>query len=94
MVYADWAIPYIFKLCDEYVVEILEITYDILKDKDTERIKRFCLENVQLFCKSYARMISYWNEYYRHKYFNFHEYIGRKLFRDCFGYTRSLERRK
>ncbi len=94
MDYADWAIPYIFKICDEYVIEILEMTYDILKDQDTERIKSFCLENVQHFCMSYSRMISYWNEYYRSKYINFHKYIGRKLFRDCFGYSRSLERWK
>jgi hypothetical protein len=94
MNYEDWAIPYIVKICDEYVVEILEMTYDILKEQDTERIKRFCLENIGPFCKSYNRMISYWNEYYRHRYKSFHQYIGRKLFRECFGYSRSMERRK
>ncbi|USK68523.1 hypothetical protein [Peribacillus asahii] len=94
MDYEDWAIPYIVKICDEYVVEILEMTYDILKEQDTEPIKRFCLENIGTFCKSYSRMISYWNEYYRYKYNNFQQYIGRKLFRDCFGYSKSMERRK
>mgnify|MGYP005606914777 FL=1 len=93
MNYEDWAIPYIVKICDEYVVEILEMTYDILKEQDTERIKRFCLENIVPFCKSYNRMISYWNEFYRYKYTNFQKYIGRKLFRDCFGYSKSMERR-
>lgn len=67
------------------------MTYDILKKQDTEQIKRFCLENMDLFCKSYSRMISYWNEYYRNKYNNFHQYIGRKLFRECFGYSRPME---
>ena len=57
MNYANWAIPYIVKSCDEYIIEILEMTYDILKEQDTERIKGFCLENAQSFCKSYARMI-------------------------------------
>jgi len=94
MDFADWAIPYIVKVCDEYVLEILEMAYEILKYQDTERIKMFCLENVQSFCKSYNRMISYWNEYYRYRYKNFDEYIGRKLFRECFGYSRALERRK
>jgi hypothetical protein len=94
MDYEDWAIPYIVKICDEYVVEILEMTYDILKEQDTERIKRFCLENIAPFCKSYNRMISYWNEYYRCRYKNFHHYIGRKLFRECFGYSKSMERTK
>jgi len=94
MDYEDWAIPYIVKICDEYVVEILEMTYDILKEQETEPIKRFCFENIDLFCKSYSRMISYWNEYYRNKYNNFHQYIGRKLFRECFGYSRSIESKK
>lgn len=94
MDYEDWAIPYIVKICDEYVVEIIEMTYEILKEEDTERIKTFCLENVESLCKSYNRMISYWNEYHRSKYKDFHHYIGRKLYRDCFGYTRKLERRK
>ncbi|WML51673.1 hypothetical protein RCG17_19865 [Neobacillus sp. PS3-12] len=94
MDYEDWAIPYIVKICDEYVLEILEMTYDILKEQDTKRIKRFCLENIVQFCKSYNRMISYWNEYYRYRYKNFHHYVGRKLFRECFGYSRSMERRK
>ncbi|MFC0562328.1 hypothetical protein [Halalkalibacter alkalisediminis] len=52
MDYEDWAIPYIVKVCDEYIVEILEMTYDILKEQDTERIKRFCLENMERFAKA------------------------------------------
>ncbi|MEG0472482.1 MAG: hypothetical protein RR588_09120 [Solibacillus sp.] len=93
MDYEAWAIPYIVKICDEYVVEILEMTYDVLKEQDTERIKEFCHENIVSFCKSYNRMISYWNEFYQYKHTNFQKYIGRKLFRDCFGYSRSMERR-
>jgi hypothetical protein len=94
MEYEDWAIPYIVKISDEYVVEILEMTYDILKDKDTERIKEFCIENIEAFSKSYNRMISYWNEYHRAKYNNFQQYIGRKLFRKCFGYSKTVEPRR
>ena len=92
MDYEDWTIPYIVKICDEYVVEIVEMTYNILKDQDTERIKNFCSENRESFCKSYNRMISYWNEFYRHEYTSFHRYVGRKLFRECFGYSKSMER--
>ena len=92
--FEDWAIPYIVKICDEYVVEILEMIYDTLKEQDTERIKKFCLENIESFCISYNRMISYWNEHYRYNYKSFHQYIGRKLFRECFGYSKSMERRK
>jgi hypothetical protein len=91
--YEDWAIPYIVKICDEYVVEIVEMTYDVLKDKNTDQIKRFCSENIVPLCKSYHRMVSYWNEFYRYEYTDFQQYIGRKLFRDCFGYSKSMERR-
>ena len=91
MEYEDWAIPYIVKICDEYIVEILEMTYGILRQQDKERIKKFCHQNRVLFCKSYNRMISYWNEFYRHEHKNFKQYVGRKLFRECFGYSRVLE---
>ena len=91
--YPDWAIPYIVKVCDEYVVEILETVYDFLHDQNNKRIKQFCIENKQTFCLSYNRMISYWNEFYRRDCYHFEDYIGRKLFTNCFGYTRSMERR-
>lgn len=94
MDYAVWTIPFIVKLCDEYVVEILEITYEMLKVQDTECIKEFCFNNVESFCKSHARMISYWNEFYRDRTYKYKDYIGRKLFNECFGYSRSMERRK
>lgn len=31
MDYEEWAIPYIVKICDEYVLEILEMVYGFLK---------------------------------------------------------------
>jgi hypothetical protein len=89
--YQDWTIPYIVKVCDEYVVEIIEMIYFMLKEQDTMRFKQFCMENAELTHKSYTRMISYWNAFYRDRCYRFHEYIGRKLFRDCFGYSRSYE---
>ena len=91
MEYEDWAIPYIVKICDEYIVEILEMTYLILQEQDTERIKEFCYQNIVSFCKNYSRMISYWNEFYRNEHKNFKHYVGRKLFRECFGYSRTIE---
>ncbi|MGE7954881.1 hypothetical protein [Lysinibacillus xylanilyticus] len=94
MEYEDWAIPYIVKICDEYIVEILEMTYVILRQQDTERIKKFCHQNRVSFCKSYNRMISYWNEFYRNEHKNFKQYIGRKLFRECLGYSRVMENKQ
>lgn len=40
-----WAIPFIVKLSDEYIVEILEVIYDKLKIRNNDDIKRFGLEN-------------------------------------------------
>lgn len=90
--YESWTIPYIVKVCDEYVVDILEMVYCLLQKQDTTQIKNFCLENVQLFCKSYAHMISYWNEFYRRRWVRFHDYVGKKLFWECFGYSPKLEK--
>lgn len=87
-----WAIPFIVKLSDEYVVEILKVIYDKLKIRNNDDIKQFCLENKNTISKSYSRMISYWNEYYRTKEPNFHKYIGRELFRECLGYNRTFEK--
>ena len=41
--------------------------------------------------KSYSRMVSYWNEYYRKDEFDFKKYIGRNLFEECLGYDRHFE---
>ena len=87
---SEWAIPYVVKICDEYVVEILKMVYENLKEKDTSRIKQFCADNYAAFCKSYNRMISYWNEYYRNDCCEFKNYIGRKLFIQCFGAKRKM----
>lgn len=89
-----WAIPFIVKLCDEYVIEILEVIYDKLKDRENEDIKKFCLENKNIINRSYSRMISYWNEFYRDTEKEFHKYIGRKLYRECLGYNKAFEKNK
>ena len=63
--YPDWVFPYLIKLSDEYVIEILNAIYKKLKGQDTEKIKAFCKLNLQSFLQSHARMTSYWNEYAR-----------------------------
>ena len=87
-----WAIPFIVKLSDEYVVEILGVLYNKLKNRNNDDIKQFCIDNKSIINKSYLRMIGYWNEFYRSNEPTFHKYIGRKLFRECFGYNRTFER--
>lgn len=84
--FEEWCIPYIVKLCDEYVVEILQVVYDSLRKKPNEKIKAFCTANKDTICKCFSRMISYWNEYYRADCFHIEEYVGWKLFREYLGY--------
>lgn len=83
----NWAMPFILKISDEYVVEILELTYNSLKEKDNSKIQDFCQINKSYLKYAYARMISYWNCYYRKEYKNLNKYIGKKLFDECFGYS-------
>jgi len=85
-----WTIPYIVKVCDEYVVEILWTVYEGLLDQDTDKIKQFCANNWKSLCRSYNRMVSYWNEFYRYDCYRFRDYIGRKLFIECFGAKRKM----
>ena len=88
----QWAIPFVVKLCDEYVLEILEVIYDKLKERDNTDIQEFCFKNKVTISKGHARMTSYWNEYYRRCAFSFRNYIGRKLFRECLGYNKAFDR--
>jgi len=90
--YPDWTIPYIVKISDEYVLEILEDIYFELTSYNNDKMKTFCKMNIQLFLKSYDRMISYWNEYYRDNCPHYKDYIGTKLFLECFGYKKSMEK--
>lgn len=78
-------IPFIFKICDEYVLEILDVVYSKLKSRDNRDFKAFCCQNQRLVSRSYARMVSYWNEYYRNCFPDINMYIGKKLFVECFG---------
>lgn len=92
--FPEWVIPYIIKVSDEYVMEILETVYLALKDRDTERIKAFCRLNIKSFLYSHDRMISYWSEFYRGRCYFYKNYVGKQLFEECFGYTRSMEKER
>ena len=80
--YPDWAIPYIVKLCEEYVIEILEDIYGLIDEKDVPRYKAFAAENAGAMKKGFDRMISYWNEYYRIDHFRLREYVGYRVYRE------------
>lgn len=89
----EWALPYIVEICGEYVVQILELVYSRLRNRDTAAYAELCRLNLPRFLHVHARMVSYWNEYYRWgDCRQYRRYVGRALFKECFGYTRSLER--
>ncbi len=87
-----WTIPYVFKCCDDYVIEILQLIYDKLTMKDTVEFRRFCQDNRRSFYSSYHRMVSYWNAYYRHEHERLEDYVGWKLFSECLGATRAMDK--
>ena len=69
----EWIFPYIVKLSDEYVIEIVELIYSQLKDKDCQKIKDFCSLNVSSFVRSYDRMASYWGNIMAIRFINIQE---------------------
>jgi len=82
----QWAFPFVVRLSSEYVLEIIDLLYEHLRDKDNTALRAFCAQNPQEMQLAFARMASYWNEYYRSRYPKFRKYVGRALFRECFGY--------
>lgn len=79
-----WTLPYIFKLCDEYVIEIIELIAANINRLDSSEIKMFVNENKAFLRLGYDRMISYWNCYYRSMYPSIKEYVGYKLYNGHF----------
>lgn len=85
----EWVLPYIIKLCDEYVKEILETVYEKLNGRNCEIYKALCALNFDYFTLGHCRMISYWNEYYRNACYRYKDYIGKKLYEEYFGYRKT-----
>lgn len=80
----EWEIPYIVKLCGEYIEDILYVIYEKLKDCDNAAIAEFCKINKQAVKREYSRMVSLWNERYGYGNNAFKEYVGYKIFREIF----------
>lgn len=85
----EWALPYVIKICDEYVIEILRIVYKSLSQRDCTAYKRICALNFDYIKLGHSRMISYWNEYYRWDCYQYSDYVGKKLYRECFGFSKT-----
>ena len=85
----EWAMPFVIKICDEYVKEILETVYQKLQGKNCEAYKSLCRLNFDYIQRGHTRMISYWNEFYRWDCYRYSDYIGKKLYSECFGYRKT-----
>ncbi len=90
----QWVYPFVLKNSSEYVIQILDTIYQYLKHKDNTDIKVFCKQNLQVFLYYYSKMISYWNAFYRIDCYKYKDYVGHKLYIDCFGYTIDLEKNR
>ena len=90
--FPQWCMPYILKLSSEYVVEIIEDIYEYMKVRDNTSFQMFCENNPYTFRYSYSRMTSYWNEFYRCECYKFHNYVGYRLYKKCFGYRKKYNR--
>lgn len=88
----EWCMPYLLRLSAEYVVEIIDCIYCALLSGDHAAIQAFCLQNSALLKRSFQRMTSYWNEYYKQQYPVFHDYVGFKLYKHIFAPHLNLER--
>ena len=90
--YPEWCMPYILRLASEYVCEIVAEIYESMKAQDNSAFQSFCNNNPVLLKRAYTRMVSYWNEFYRCDYYRFSNYVGTKLFRECFSPNTNFEK--
>jgi hypothetical protein len=75
-----WITPFMFQLLGEYVVEIIITLDKNFNDTTLENFRLFINENPIYWQQTKSRVISYWNEYYRHsKNPILKHYIGQKI---------------
>ncbi|KAA0995963.1 hypothetical protein FQ192_07960 [Pseudomonas sp. ANT_J12] len=75
-----WVVPFVVQLMGEYVIEILETVEAHLPTLDPELYGRFIRDNQAYFQTTQARMISYWDCYYRGRHPSQSDYAGFRLF--------------
>lgn len=89
----EWVLPFVVRLSQGYVAEILEAIYNRLRERDNEDYRAFCRLNWNEFHKGYDRMLSYWAEFYRWYDYRtrnycktrYRDYIGWRLYAEIFG---------
>ncbi|MFE2728472.1 hypothetical protein [Kitasatospora sp. NPDC059327] len=77
-----WVVPFVMQLVGEYVVEILIVIDDELRDLAIPGTSghlaygQFIVDNPAFFARTQRRVVSYWNRYYRSSYARFRGYPG------------------
>ncbi|MBN1538159.1 MAG: hypothetical protein JW908_15585 [Anaerolineales bacterium] len=71
-----WALPFIFQLLGEYVLEIIQIIADQSDVIQADMIDQFVSENPGFIKLLKQRTVSYWNCYYRYLFPDFKDYPG------------------
>ncbi|MFG2717900.1 hypothetical protein ACGFW5_06285 [Streptomyces sp. NPDC048416] len=77
-----WVIPFVVRLVGEYVLEILVVIRDELRQLASPGAPghlaygHFIVENPEFFARTERRVVSYWSCYHRHAYASFQGYPG------------------
>ncbi|MEU8760078.1 hypothetical protein [Streptomyces sp. NPDC048659] len=80
-----WVVPFVVELVGEYVLEIMIVICDELRDLAAPgtgghlAYGQFIVENPAYFASIQRRVVSYWSCYYRGTYASFQGYPGRTL---------------
>jgi hypothetical protein len=81
-----WIPPFVVQLVGEYVIEILQVIDNNLSSFNTPAYAEFISSNPEFIALTERRVMSYWNEYYRHPPWDGHrtvyardEYVGFRL---------------
>lgn len=75
-VHEPWVVPFVVQLTSEYVIQILETVEAHLPTLDPVHYSHFIRDNQAYFQTTEARMISYWDCYYRRLYKPASDYVG------------------
>lgn len=75
----EWVVPFVLQLAGEYVVEILQLLDTHIETLSWDRYRRFASRNPPFVERTKARIVSYWNCYYRSEYPNFKDYPGYRI---------------
>jgi len=79
----EWIIPFVMKLVGEYVIELIDLSKEIIDKFSDNAIETFKVKNPSFIRTLRSQIISYWNEYYRKDYPELwgEGYVGFKVYK-------------